>query len=613
MHAFSKYFFVGLAILSFNSFAQKFIAQVNKKNVAVGEVFQVSYTISDHGTNFKAPSLSEFDIYSGPNQSTSIQLINGQMSQSFTLSYLIAARKEGKITIGPASINVGGNRIESNSITVEVTKANAQAQKQQQQQNNNPWAATEEEGPKKNDKIGEDEIFIRTGINKKTCYLGEEVTIIHKVYSRHNLKGFQNYKLPAFTGFWSQKAEDKRGQIPVEVENLNGINYYVAEFARTYIFPQRSGSLSIDPAELDVVIRKRSSHKPQNIFEQFFGGGYEDLVVNVKSKPLKLEVKALPEEGKPENFPGTVGRFTYKAEIDKEKVKVNEGINLKLTFQGNGNIKLAEISNLNLPQGLESYEPKVNESINTSSGVSGIKSYEYLIIPREPGNYKLEHLGFSYFDPEKKQYIVLPAPEFNIQVEALSKQEASQQAQVYSNNKQEIAPVENDIRYIKTGDLQLQENESEFFGSVKHYGFIGGSALAFFLFLLIRKEHRKKNSDLTLVKERKAARKAKKALAGAEVFMKQNKKEEFYTEIFLALNRYLSEKLNLPVAELSHDTIHKTLLLRNVQLSTANELNGLMVSCEMAKYAPGQISNELSSIYNQTTRIIETLEDQLKS
>jgi hypothetical protein len=207
----------------------------------------------------------------------------------------------------------------------------------------------------------------------------------------------------------------------------------------------------------------------------------------------------------------------------------------------------------------------------------------------------------------------LPAPEFNIQVEALSEQEQKQQAQVYSENKQEIASEENDIRYIKTGDLELTPKESDFFGSPLYYSLIGASSLAFVLLLFIRKQNRQKNSDSIAVKERKAAKKAKKALAGVELHLKQNNKEVFYTEIFLALNRYLSEKLNIPVAELSHETIHKSLLNKNVNMNVVEDLRQLMVNCEMAKYAPGQISSDLNEIYNQTIRIIENIEENVKA
>ena len=263
-------FSILLFLLSFQLTAQKFTAQTSRNQLAVGELFQISFTLNASGSNFKAPNLSDFDVYSGPNQSTSMQIINGNMSQSISLSYMLSPKREGRFTIAPASIVVNGNKIESNSIAIEV-KGNANQQNagsrnsgSNQSVGNNAGVASASSG---------DDVFIKTTVSKKSCFVGEQVIVSHKIYSKPTLRGFQNYKMPNYNGFWSQNENNKNKQIQLSQENVDGSVYYVADFSTSYLFPQRSGQLTIEPMEVECVVRRKTSRQPQNIFEQFFGGG----------------------------------------------------------------------------------------------------------------------------------------------------------------------------------------------------------------------------------------------------------------------------------------------------------------------------------------------------
>ena len=400
-----------------------FIAQVSKNKVAVGEVFQVAFTLNGSGSNLVYPGFNDFDIYSGPNQSQSMSMVNGNISQSTTISLFIAAKKEGRFTIGSASVMSANQKLETKPIVIEVTKA---AQQQQQQQQGNPNAQTQQpQQPQQNQakeknqyasEISNDDLFVRTFLSKTKCYLGEQLTLTQKVYSRVDLRGFQNVKFPPYNGFWSQQEQGNQ-QINLKQENVNGVMYYVADYNKVYLFPQRTGTISIEAVELDCIVRRQTKRQPRNIFEQFFGaGGYEDVAIKVKSKPVKVEVQDLPTENKSQNFSGAVGDFGFKAEIDKNKVKANEAINLKITVSGKGNVKLIEPLKLDLPESFEVYDPKESENIKTQGGVSGSITYNYLIIPREKGEFTLNNLGFNYFDADKKQYVSIPSPDINLTV-----------------------------------------------------------------------------------------------------------------------------------------------------------------------------------------------------
>ena len=587
-----------------------FIAQVSKNKVAVGEVFQVAFTLNGSGSNLVYPAFNDFDIYSGPNQSQSMSMVNGTISQSTTLSLFIAAKKEGRFTIGAASVMSGNQKLETKPIVIEVTKG---APQQQQQGNQNAQAQQPQQaqGKEKNQyasEISNDDLFVRTFLSKTKCYLGEQLTLTQKVYSRVDLRGFQNVKFPPYNGFWSQQ-EVNNQQINLKQENVNGVMYYVAEYSKVYLFPQRAGTISIEAIELDCIVRRQTKRQPRNIFEQFFGaGGYEDVAVKVKSKPVKVDVEDLPTENKPQNFSGAVGDFGYKAEIDKNKVKANEAINLKITISGKGNIKLIEPLKLNLPESFEVYDPKESENIKTNGGVSGNISYSYLIIPRDKGEFTLNDLGFNYFDADKKQYVSIPSPDIHLTV--LEGDPGS--AQIIAPKKHGVDESENDIRYIKTGDLGLKKHDEEFFSSTIHYLLLIFPTLLFFVGLFLVRQHIKANSNIIAVKERKAAKLAKKQLVIAEKYMSANNKEAFFTEVLNALNKYIGDKFALSIVDLSKEKISEMLLSRNVSDATTKNIIDTLNTCEYAKYAPSAVTGDLKKVYNDTIELISQIENQIK-
>ncbi|MES2131719.1 MAG: BatD family protein [Bacteroidota bacterium] len=602
-----KKIYILILFISSWAYAQTpaFYAQVSKNKVAVGEAFQIAFTLNGPGNNLVYSNLKDFNILSGPNQSQSMSMVNGNISQSTTISFIISAKKEGKVTIGPASVMANGNqKMESAPIVIEVSKGAAQTQSSGQTQ-----TQSQPEANQYSSEISNDDLFVRTYLSKTKCYIGEQITITQKVYSRVDLRGFQNIKFPPYNGFWSQQQEGNK-QINLQQENLNGINYYVAEYNKVYLFPQRTGAITIEPVELECIVRRATQRQPRNIFEQFFGaGGYEDVAIKVKSKAVKVDVKDLPTENKPEGFTGAVGNFSYKAEISKDQVKANDAVNIKLTVTGKGNIKLLTAPELNLPESFEAYDPKINENVKTTDGVSGSKTFDYLVIPREKGEFVLSNLGFSYFDADKKQYVNLPSADIKLTV--LEGDGTS--AQVIIPHKKGLKETENDIRYIKTGDLGLQKQEAEFFSSSLHYILLILPTLLFFGAYFFVRQQIKANSNQQLVKERKAAKMAKKQLAVAEKYMLANNKDQFFNEILNALHKYIGNKFGMPVADMSKEKISEMLLQRNVSEQTKTHLIDTLNTCEYAKYAPSAVTGDLKKVYDDTIELISQIENQIKT
>lgn len=582
-----------LLLLSFvvvmGAHAQAFYAQVSSKKVQVGVPFEYAVVITVNAANFTPPAMKDFDIVSGPNQSNSVQYSNGTMSQQLVISYALVARREGKFTIGAASIMANGQKLESAPVVIEVVKG----------------AVTQGGGQSgesgQNAKVSGEEVFIRTGVSKNNCYLGEQILITQKVYSRFSLVGFKKIIPPAYDGFYAQTLEPiSKGQ--VATENVDGVIYYTYEIFRAMATANKSGKIVLNPMTAEVVIRKQTNAKPRNVFEQFFGAaGYEDLTVNAKSRALTVDVTPLPEAGKPDNFDGAVGNFSYKLQATKTQLKANDAFNLKLTVTGKGNLKLLTAPKLNLPESFETYDPKITETTNS-------KTFDYLVIPREEGTFTLDKLDFSYFNLDTKKYVVIPSE--NLLITVLAPDPNSAGAQVFTPQSQ-VKETENDIRYIKKGDFLLSKTETEFFNSSMHVLLLLLIVLSLGTVLFLRRNHIRNNSNLVQVKERKAAKLAKQQLVKAEAFMKQNKKDEFYTEVLMALNNYISHKLNISASDLSKETIHRSLAQKNVTEDTITHLLKTLDTSEYAKYAPGAVSGDLSAVYTDTANLITGIEQQL--
>ncbi|MCA0429668.1 MAG: BatD family protein [Bacteroidetes bacterium] len=577
-----------LFIFGFYSLKSQIVeAQVSSKQVQVGTPFEYVIIIKTNANSYTPPNFKDFDVVGGPNQSQSTQYVNGVVSSQLTLSWYLAAKKEGKLIIPSAIVTVGNQKLETEAITIECLKG--------------ATSTTNNKTDGNTSKADGADVFIKTTISKAKCIVGEQVTISQKIYSRHQIVGFQKFEPPSYNGFFVQNQEiNNQGQ--VMQENLDGVRYFTYDLLKTVCTANKAGKLNIDITEVDVVVRKQTNAKPKNIWEQFFGGGgYEDVPVKTKSKPVNIEVIDLPNEGKPASYNGAVGNFNFKVEASRTEVKANDAFNLKLIVSGNGNLKLVDIPKPQLPESFESYDPKITENGNT-------KTFDYLIIPRDEGTYSLNNIEFSYFSLETKKYNTIKANPINIVV--LPADANSLNATVY-NPVNQVKETQNDIRYIKKGKITLAKENNEFFNSFAHISIILICLIIFITSIVIRKTYIKNNSNLALVKERKAVKLAKKQLISAEKKMTQNNKDEFYTEILFALNNYLNNKLGISAVDNTRDNIQQILITKKVNENSISSLIKILEACEYVKFAPGAVSGNLPEVYQNAINIITSIEEQI--
>ncbi len=601
-----KFLLIPILIFGFNSFsiAKNVTFKASAPRVVkVGEQFRISYSLNSKGKSFNGPNFNNFRVLSGPNvsSSSSVKIINGNMTQSvsYTYNYIVMASANGKFTIPPATVIVKNKKYQSNSINIEVVGSTTQS-------NTSSSGAQSASVNKSN--INNKGLFVSVNVNKKTLYQGESLVAEIKVYTQKTLAGFEDIKLPPFTGFWSQDIESPQ-QIQLHRENVNGQIYEVGLFKKLLLFPQRSGNIIIDPFEITMITQQKV--RSTNPFDDFFGGSYRRVPYKLASKPITIKVKPLPAN-KPADFNGAVGKFTMKAAVDKTGVKANEAVNLHIKISGNGNLKLIKPLKVDFPPDFDVYDPKTSLKTKASTnGVTGSIAFDYLIIPRYSGTYRIAPITFSYFDTKTKKYKTITSKEFEIFVEKGSGDAEMTSGVVQGLSKEDVKFIGKDIRFLKTG-FQLKKKEKTLFNSLVFYLAYAISALLFIIIIIVRRVQIKQNANQASVKNRKANRVSKKRLKKAAGFMKQNHDEKFYDEILKAVWGYLSDKLLIPVANLTKDNVSEILEQRKVDNESILSLIQLLDACEFARFAPASVTGGMEDIYKKTVKLISKLDQKIK-
>jgi hypothetical protein len=462
-----------------------------------------------------------------------------------------------------------------------------------------------------------DDVFVKVFLNKYTVYKGENLNATFKLYFRQNLAGFNLNKAPVLDGFWSREVElDPNRKQTVEV--IGGKQYYVIDILRYTLYPQRSGTLQIGSAEINTTAQVTVRSQSGDPFEDFFNdpffsmGRTQNVPLTLKTSPVEVTVKELPDAGKPPGFAGAVGKFTFSATLSQEEAKVDDPVTYTVKFSGEGNLNLIEAPRLELPSGFEVYDPKVKEQIATGvSGLTGSKQFDFLIIPRLPGEFTVGAQSFSYFDPVSGKYVSLTTPEFPLLVTGKPSGNANA-GQPYTGQ-QNVSVLGEDIRYIKTGTPDLVVKRKSFFGSPGFAALYAVPVLAFMALMAVKRRNENLAADITGTRRRRAQKLARKRLSAAAKFMNQHQRRSFYEEISRAIWGYVADKLNLDQAALSKETVEQKLAERNVKPETIVRMQRLISSCELSLYAPAANSGEIERDYNEGVNIIADLEDEIKT
>ncbi len=600
------YIFFAVVLISSAGMAQSFSASVDNTTVGLNDRFQVTFTFKGTDVNslsgFNAPDFAGFMVLSGPNQSTSMQIINGSVSASLSYSFYLQPKNLGRYTIGSAVIKYKGSPYKTDPISIQVEKGSANSGTQP----NNSQNSSEIN----NDEIAKN-VFVRATADMQKVYMGEQVTVTYKLYTRLSIASQMSIsKLPQYPGFWAEEIETP-GNISFTTETYQGKKYRVGVLKKVALFPTQTGELNVTPFELDVPVQIQKKRKSNNVFDDFFNDPFfgigQTVDFTAKSNSLKINVQPLPSANVPDSFNGAVGDFSMGSQVDKRTTKTNEPVTMKLTITGTGNISLLDMPKIDLPAGFEQYEPKVNEQLNRKGKISGKKTAEYLIVPRDAGKKEIPPVKFSYFDISKKSYVTLNTPSYSLNVE----QGTNVNSPDYTG-KEDVKMLGEDIRYIKT-DTESLHRTGNFI--LSRFGFWAAVGFPFVLGLGLvvwRKREDKLAGNVQLMRYQRAQKVARLRLKKAKVLMDAGDHNAFYSEISLALFGYLEDKFHIPKSELSVDRAAAELENRGVGKELIEEFKRVANKCEFIRFTPKDSETAaVAEIYNELSHVITEIEKSL--
>ena len=583
------------------------------KVVAVGEQFRLTYSLNDKGEDLKVPTFKGFNLLAGPStsSSSSTSWINGKVTSTseYTYTYILEATEEGEYFISPAIVYVDDEEYHSNTIKIEVVKENTNATNTQGNVNSNNSEQSAQLITDKN-------LFVKIDVSKKDIYIGEPLLAVIKVYTRVDLTNFGRSKFPDFSGFISDELDGNQ-QIQFVRENYNGEIYNVGVIRRVLLYPQYSGKITINPFELECIVRQRVSGGGGrgSIFDDFFGN-YREASVMRRSKPVVINVKDLPS--KPLEFSRIVGDISMSTDISLDTVNPNDAITYAVSFKGNGNLKLLSAPEIKFPLDFDAYDPKQIANIQTTTnGMSGSVRYEYLIIPRYSGDYEIPALDFVYFDMGTKTYKTITSDSYKVHVRKVNgvdvvARDTNGASVIQSFQKETVRVVGEDIRYIKIGNLQLKERGSLFFGTMSYILAFIIPFIVFIIGIIFNRQRIKRNSDVVRVKNKAATKMARKRLNVAANAMKTHNSELFYDEVLKALWSYVSYKMNIDRGALSRDNVNSLLAQKGVDEILQKEFVDLLDTCEFARYAPASnADSEMDRVYKSSINTITNLDKTL--
>lgn len=582
-------FFI-IASTSFAAAQVKFEAKVSKTKLGVNERLRVDFEMNTDGDNFNPPSFNDFTIVGGPNQSVSHSWVNGVRSFSKTYSYFLAPKKTGNITINQATIEIQGEIYKTSPVTVQVTTA-----------------VTRPNDPDDVDNVADDNLHLIAEISKGNPYLNEPVTIVYKLYVSPDIgvTNFRELNSPKYNDFWSQSIDLKDNKI--QNGQYNGREYRYLVIRKVVLYPQKTGKIEIEPLSLELAVEVPTSRR------DFFGGRMMAQVTKTVSAGSKtLQVKELPEAGKPDDFSGAVGNFDFKLITSKTELNATESLQARLEVTGNGNLKLFQLPKLTLPSALEVYEPEHTENVKTTlDGMQGRISDSYTIVPQYKGKYPIPNVNFSYFDLKTETYKTISTGEHVLNVLEGPTNSTNSDSQIASvgEGKQRVELSSDQFAFVKSNP-NLQPIISEpFFKSSWYWSSLLLPLLAIPLAMIFRKKKAERMADVQGNKIRKADKLARKYLSEAKKTLGQ--KEAFYIALEKALHNYLKAKLHIETSDFSKDHIKELLLKRKVDETVINDFIAILDSCELARYTPfSEVT--MQHDYDKAAKTISLIDKQIK-
>ncbi len=583
--------------------------------VEAGGKFRVQFTVNTQNvSNFIAPDFKGFEVIYGPATSSqsSFQMINGRTSQSSSIiyTYVLLSDVQGTYTIGSASVQVEGKTVRSKPVQVRVLPAGAggSAYGGGGSSSNGSASGRQSNVPVTTGQgVSSKELFMTATASRTSVHEQEAILLTYKIYTLVDLRQLDG-KLPTLDGFQIQEIPLPRTK-EFSLEHYNGRNYRTVVWSQYLLFPQKAGKLTIPSITYEgVVVTRNQNFDP---IEAFFNGqsGLLELKKKITTPALTINVSPLPN--KPADFSGAVGKFTLASSISTQEVDANEAVTLKISVKGSGNMKLIATPEVNFPKDFDTYDAKVNDNFQlTRTGLAGNKDFEYLFVPRHAGTYDIPAVKFTYFDTEARTYKTLTTEPYTIKVNK-GKGGAGQSVSNYSGQQQDVQQLNQDIRFIKTGDVALHQQGDTFFGTWKYWTAYLLPFLLFVLFIVMGRKRMKTNANVALTRGKKANKVALRRMKTAKTLLDSHDASKFYDEVLRALWGYVGDKFNMSQESLNKENIEQSLTSRNVPAEQIGQFMKVLNDCEFARYAPGDVNENMENVYNSAISAITKMEDNL--
>ena len=572
-------------------------------HVAAGENFRVAYTINTSDVEeFRMGGVQDgLEVIAGPYTSSqsSYQMINGHTSSSssVTITYTLYAAKNGSFTIGASHALVGGKRLSSRPVKIQVSghaqRTNGAPNMHGQNSYDQPHMRSAGSA------ISGSDLFIKVSASKKRVHEQEPILLTYKVYTQVDLTQLEG-KMPDLKGFHTQEVPLPQ-QKTFHTETVNGRPYKCVTWSQYVMYPQMTGRLEIPSITFKgIVVQQNRNVDPM---EAFFNGGsgYVEVKKDIKAPGITLQVDPLPQ--RPANFSGGVGKFNISASLDKKEVKAGEPITLRVVVGGIGNLKLLKQPVVNFPKDFDKYDAKVTDKTRlTANGVEGNMVYDFLAVPRNQGSYTIPSVELTYYDTGKNAYKTIKTQPFKVEVE---------KGDGTSAESEDFASQDKDIHTIKLGKAEQHKADEMFFGSFGYWISLLMPLIAFVVLLIVFRRRAIENADIVKKRSNRAGKIATKRLRLANKLMLQGKQGEFYDEVMRALWGYMSYKLNMPAEKLNRDNIRETLGRHFVDDATIEKFTTALDECEFERYAPGDAAGNMNRTFESAMTAIMDIENAI--
>ncbi|AZQ43069.1 BatD family protein [Nonlabens ponticola] len=557
-----------------------FTATATRDNIALNERLRVEFKMNADGDNFTPPDFRGFKVATGPVTGVSQRYINGVGSFAKTYTYILAPESTGTKTIGSATMDYQGTTYTSDPFNIQVTKAIERPREMDSQQ-----------------PLPELNVHLVAEVSNASPYLNEAIRVVYKLYVSNNtgIRGWTDVETPKYEDFWSL-TKDRRDE-PVRDGTYKGEPYRYLVLRDAILYPQKTGRVTMEPLVMDVNVlvpsgRRSFFGRQQNVLEK----------LRVTAGARTLNVKDLPQDGRPASFTGAVGQFDFNVDVTRSQLEAGESLNATVVVEGTGNLQLMQLPEIEVPQSLEVFEPeRIDNTDRSVNSITGSIEDNYTIVPQFGGTYEIPAVEFSYFDPKKKQYVTINSDAQEIVVTG----PAVTAATPGGTN---VLTASDTFAFIATSTDLEDIDGSTFFGSTAYWTILGGSFLLIPLFLLVARKRDQTAADVKGQKIKKANKLSKKYLSDAS--RKLDDPEAFYESLERALHNFLKAKLNIPTAEMSKERIDQLLQQRQVQEEPRKEFMELLSSAEFARYAPSS-ETSMQQDYDKASRVINALDKQI--